>query len=100
MSIIIAPDSFKGSMSAEEFCTVVAELCREKAPHEPVITLPLADGGGVCRNAHYPGRDFWKIAGEEQCIAVVGSDAHRPEFTCVQKDYEGILDFERNSVSK
>lgn len=45
MSIIIAPDSFKGSMSAEEFCTIVAELCREKAPHEPVITLPLADGG-------------------------------------------------------
>lgn len=45
MSIIIAPDSFKGSMSAEEFCTIAAEICREKAPHEPVIALPLADGG-------------------------------------------------------
>lgn len=45
MSIIIAPDSFKGSMSAEEFCNIAAAICREKAPAEPVIALPLADGG-------------------------------------------------------
>lgn len=45
MSIIIAPDSFKGSLSAQEFCAVVAELCRQKAPHEEVLSMPLADGG-------------------------------------------------------
>lgn len=45
MSIIIAPDSFKGSLSAEEFCKIVAELCRQKAPGEPIFSLPLADGG-------------------------------------------------------
>ncbi|MBQ8894407.1 MAG: glycerate kinase [Clostridia bacterium] len=45
MSIIIAPDSFKGSLSAGEFCRIVAEICRKKAPEEPVISLPLADGG-------------------------------------------------------
>ncbi len=45
MSIIIAPDSFKGSLSAEEFCAVLAPLCKERAPDEAVICLPLADGG-------------------------------------------------------
>ncbi len=45
MSIIIAPDSFKGSISAREFCDIVASLCQERAPGEPVLCLPLADGG-------------------------------------------------------
>lgn len=45
MSIIIAPDSFKGSLSAEEFCHIMAALCRERVPEEPVLCLPLADGG-------------------------------------------------------
>ncbi len=45
MSIIIAPDSFKGSMTAEEFCAVLEPLCKERAPEEAVICLPLADGG-------------------------------------------------------
>lgn len=45
MSVIIAPDSFKGSLSAREFCDIIAELCRKKAPQEPVLCLPLADGG-------------------------------------------------------
>ncbi len=45
MSIIIAPDSFKGSMSAEKFCEIAVEVCREKYPEESIVTLPLADGG-------------------------------------------------------
>lgn len=45
MSIIIAPDSFKGSLSAQEFCAILAPLCRARAPQEEVICLPLADGG-------------------------------------------------------
>lgn len=45
MSIIIAPDSFKGSISAQEFCAVLEPLCRERAPGEEVLCLPLADGG-------------------------------------------------------
>ena len=45
MSIIIAPDSFKGSLSAQEFCAVLEPLCRERAPGEEVLCLPLADGG-------------------------------------------------------
>ncbi len=45
MSIIIAPDSFKGSISAREFCDILAPLCAERAPGEQILCLPLADGG-------------------------------------------------------
>ena len=45
MKIIIAPDSFKGSISAQEFCAILAPLCRARQPEAEVISLPLADGG-------------------------------------------------------
>lgn len=45
MSIIIAPDSFKGSLSAQEFCNIIAPLCKERFPGKKVLCLPLADGG-------------------------------------------------------
>ncbi len=41
----MAPDSFKGSISAADFCRVLAFLLKERAPEEPIIQLPLADGG-------------------------------------------------------
>ena len=45
MSIIIAPDSFKGSLTAQEFCTVAKEVVLARWPEETVYALPLADGG-------------------------------------------------------
>lgn len=45
MSIIVAPDSFKGSLTAQEFCSVAKEVLQRRYPQETVHTLPLADGG-------------------------------------------------------
>lgn len=45
MSIIIAPDSFKGSISAEEFCAVLEPILRQRAPGQTIYSIPLADGG-------------------------------------------------------
>lgn len=45
MSIIIAPDSFKGSISAEEFCAVLEPILRQRAPAQEIYSIPLADGG-------------------------------------------------------
>lgn len=30
----------------------------------------------------YPFAPFWEVAAEEGCVALYGSDAHRPQFTC------------------
>lgn len=34
---------------------------------------------GVRENRNYPDKRFWQVAGEEGCVAILGSDAHRPE---------------------
>lgn len=45
MKILVGPDSFKDSVSAEEFCEIAKELINTNWPDDQVITVPLADGG-------------------------------------------------------
>lgn len=49
MKILIAPDSFKGSMSAETVCRITKKAAQEIFPAADIQLLPLADGGeGTC----------------------------------------------------
>ena len=45
MKFVIAPDKFKGSLSAIDFCKVVAKGIHQVLPNAEIIQLPLADGG-------------------------------------------------------
>lgn len=45
MRILIAPDSFKGSLTAAQVAEVMARAVREEAPEAQVRLIPLADGG-------------------------------------------------------
>lgn len=45
MRILIGPDSFKDSVSANEFCEIAKTLINENWPEDEVVYLPLADGG-------------------------------------------------------
>lgn len=45
MKIILAPDSFKGSLSAPQAAEAMAAGVRRVRPEMQIITLPLADGG-------------------------------------------------------
>ena len=45
MKIVVAPDSFKGSMEATHVADLIAEEVRHAFPHSDVVALPLADGG-------------------------------------------------------
>jgi glycerate kinase len=45
MKIVVALDSFKGSLTAIQACTVVAEAIRSLAPKVRVVCRPMADGG-------------------------------------------------------
>lgn len=42
---ILAPDSFKGSLSAIEICEVLEERIKAHLPEAEIISLPVADGG-------------------------------------------------------
>jgi glycerate 2-kinase len=45
MKIIVAPDSFKGSLTAAQAADAIAEGVQSAIPLAEIITLPLADGG-------------------------------------------------------
>ena len=45
MKILIAPDKFKGSLSAQQVCDAIAEGIYSKHPNWSITKTPLADGG-------------------------------------------------------
>lgn len=45
MKIVLAFDSFKGCITAQEACHTVAEAILEKMPSAEVVACPLSDGG-------------------------------------------------------
>lgn len=54
MKIVVAPDSFKGSLSATKVSSAIKEGIIHVFPDAEVITLPLADGGeGTMENLVY-----------------------------------------------
>lgn len=45
MKYILAPDSFKDSMSAREVCQAMEKGIRKADPNSEIIAVPMADGG-------------------------------------------------------
>ena len=45
MRIVIAPDSFKGSLSAQEVCDAIGRGVLRAAPETLIDAVPMADGG-------------------------------------------------------
>jgi glycerate 2-kinase len=43
--LIIAPDSYKGSLTAKEICDIIGDVARVYFPGLEIIKLPIADGG-------------------------------------------------------
>lgn len=65
MNILIAPDSFKGTLTAQEVCDIIAKAFEETINDTKTVKLPAADGGeGLCACLH-------KICGGEMIKAEV-----------------------------
>ncbi|BDI23130.1 glycerate kinase [Herbiconiux sp. L3-i23] len=45
MRVVIAPDSFKGSASATQVASALADGWRDEYPDDTLVPLPMADGG-------------------------------------------------------
>ncbi len=43
--ILLIPDSFKGTMSSAEICSIMADAIRNHYPEAEVVSIPVADGG-------------------------------------------------------
>ncbi|HEX3078622.1 MAG TPA: glycerate kinase [Lachnospiraceae bacterium] len=48
---ILIPDSFKGTMSSEDICSIMEKAILENYPDAKVISIPVADGGEGSVNA-------------------------------------------------
>jgi len=45
MKIVVAPDSFKGSLTAVEVADAIEQGVREIFPEAEIVKIPMADGG-------------------------------------------------------
>lgn len=45
MKVIVAPDSFKGSLSSKELCGIISSAIRTVDSQAEVVEVPLSDGG-------------------------------------------------------
>ncbi len=65
--IIIAPDSFKGTLEARQVCDIIAGEVRKLCPEAEILCIPVSDGGeGMC--ASY----ISLIGGERRSFSVTG----------------------------
>lgn len=51
-NIIIAPDSFKGTLSSPEVCSIISRTLKEKYPDCITTLIPVADGGEGTSDAY------------------------------------------------
>lgn len=68
LTVLVAPDSFKGTLTAREAATSIAAGVRQAAPDASVTMLPMADGGEGSLDAL---TDGWKAI-EQQTVDAVG----------------------------
>ena len=60
MKIVLAPDSFKESLSAKEVCAALAQGFRTVWPNATIVEVPMADGGeGTTEAAVDAGNGKW-----------------------------------------
>lgn len=60
--ILLVPDSFKGTMSSQEICDIMAGEIQKVWPKALVISIPVADGGEGSVDA------FLSSVGGEKCF--------------------------------
>ena len=66
LRVLVAPDSFKGSLSSVEVASALAEGWRRARPEDEVTSAPLADGGeGTLAAIHASGGWEW-----QECEAI------------------------------
>jgi glycerate kinase len=78
--VILIPDSFKGTMSSTQICSIMEQSILNYYPKATVVSLPIADGGEGSVDAFLAA-----IGGKRVTLSVTG-----PNFTPVEA-YYGIV---------
>ena len=62
--VVVAPDSFKGTMSSQEICEIVKTGVKKYYPDAKVVKIPVADGGEGTVDAYLAGNGGKKVYAE------------------------------------
>lgn len=65
--IVIAPDSFKGTMTSVEICDYIGDIINQYLPEVQVVKIPIADGGEGTVDAYLSG-----VGGTRRSVTVRG----------------------------
>ena len=65
--ILLVPDSFKGTMSSAEICSIMEEAIKTHYPGAEIISIPVADGGEGSVDAF-----LGALGGEKKIVSVQG----------------------------
>ena len=74
---VVAPDSFKGTISAAEAAKIMAEQVKKRFPECSVVSLPIADGGegtADCFLAAVPGAELIPMTVKGPFLEYLGDD--------------------------
>ena len=84
------PDLIGYTGSEEIYDRHMRRLCRYAKKADMPLEINLL---GVHESRFYPHRQFWRIASEEGCKAIIGLDAHAPEHFGREQAYEKAIEF-------
>lgn len=84
---LLIPDSFKGTMSSEEICSIMEKAISENYPDAQIVSIPVADGGEGTVDAY-----LRAMKGEKVYVKVKG-----PYFEEMEAFY-GIIENGRTAV--
>jgi glycerate kinase len=65
--VLLIPDSFKGTMSSNEFCEIAKEVILQYYPAAEIVCIPVADGGEGSVDAF-----LTAVGGEKKSVIVKG----------------------------
>jgi len=77
MKVLIAPDKFKGSLTARQVCDAVCEGIIEVFPEAEISCMPMADGG----------EGSLDILVDALGLSLVRSEAMDPLFRSIETEY-------------
>lgn len=88
MNVLIAPDSFKGTLTAAQAAQSMAAGVRRACPHAQVQVLPMADGGEGTLDAVLAA-----CSGERRNCVVSGAEGHplQAEYAVAKVEGEAVV---------
>lgn len=71
-NFVLAPDSFKGTLKAEQICKIEEGVIRQYVPNASIHSIPMADGGEGMVNSYLN-----LLGGERISVSVMGPSGDR-----------------------